>query len=526
MKLSRALGGLSGLVAVLVLGWTCLRPPTGLEARVLATRSDQAFFERWLKIQCDLELRPMTRRALASGPTAIMAGAPDSRLVLKLPQDLRLWEVPAVVGDLERRVYGEDLPAFATSRTLAQLLEIALGVCRERVRTASVLIRWRERRRLAFLESWRGRVAQGQPPGQAGLALEAVPLPEALRRLGLDLPRRFPDLEQQGRLRHFLEAVQARPGELEELLARELEEALPFAAFQVGAQRLARGLLCFTQADLQAFRAKRKTLRTDPRALRLEEQPLWSMVGIPERALGLAQARRSGDRDRLAALELDAMTALQGAVAQFPWSEEEDDAARGAPALMLTSKNLRCVGMAVLIHACLRSLGIAHDGMGLPLHVAILARTADGREWVLDATGETAPKAMRIPLPAGRKTMAQALGYPDYACRMPAERLLAAAILWNQTSEHAQETPGRLHPWRQRFFAWNPEDLNALQSYYLRQTRPEGARLWLQRILRQTPDDPAAHLELWALERDRGQQASAQAVWAKAVAGAPTTNRP
>lgn len=488
---------LPALLLAGALGWALLMPPTGLRAWAFPTENERSFHAEWLNHQLGVYAYPAPR---AQRPQPLLTSY-DHTGNLQIPRDLRVGELPGLVADLEAYALGGDRPAFGLGRTLASSAQLALAVARTH----------RPWPGTGWWHAWWLRRLEGS------LGAVARQTPAATGDLDAWVRQTHPDPEQQALLRAFLADLRRAPSQVESRLAAFWTDHLAVGLFDLGAQRLARRLTVFSAWDLEVFRRQRKLLEepTDP----LPEIPrrLWEALEIDGRAQALIAARCRQEAARVAELERQALKAILVEVHRFPWSLEDGEGSRGAPAQMLATKDLRCLGMSTLMHALLRNLGIRHEALAMPQHVALLATTADGRTWVLDATRDAEVRPLAIPLPADQDVRAEAMGYEDHVSRRPAQSFLAAALLWNLSMHlHLGPDPTR-QPWRRRFLAWNPDDLNALQSFHRASRHPEAARAWLLRILTRTPHDPAANLDLWALGQEKGRKREAQDAWERAM---------
>jgi hypothetical protein len=519
--------GIAALTALLLaLGALLGRPPAGLDALLLPTQGERDFQTQWLDLNGKIRLRPFSRRELpdwrwSAGDFHRQA---DGTALLILPEDVRLREVPLLVRDLETEAWGTAIPTTSFGRRLQALQEIAAAALAAREARAWAPWRWVLAHRRAQLEDMSRRAG-----GWRSLfEVEGLPLKERLTRIRALLRETPMDPEDRACAQRFLETVAVRPDQAEGRLAAELREAWPLAALRVSVQRMTREITEFTRADFDRFQSSGQIEANSPR--NAEDYPeqgkrLWEVLELDCRRAALEHARAAGDR-ALGALELEAVKAVQAAVRRYPWSAEGWSGRTSTPDEIRRTRAMNCVGMSLLIHGCLQALGIPHQAVQLPRHAAVAVRTADGGDWLLDATTSAEPLTLGGQLPEGSATYLrpEALKerYGDnLAHRDRAETALAVAVLNN----NAPASPLSSASWN-HLLAWDPAYLLGFQNRYqesLKLGRLDEAAPALEGATRLVPDDPGLWVDAWTLETDLHHPSRARAAWQKAQQAANAT---
>jgi len=519
------LGWWFAICAALTLAVWCVTPPSGLDALLMPTRSERSFHEKWLTLNGRIEPLLFGRGELQdwrwSGHR--FHRKVDGSALLILPRDLRLLEVPVVVKDLEEELWGSETPSFATSRRLTALLEITEASLQVRGADTWFLPRWLLERRRSRI--WEIRYRTGNCHDL--FELEGVPPGQRLARLRELLPKVALDSEDRRIVQDFLQIVSAHPDWAEERLVPELREALSLAVFQVAAHRMARGMTTFTRAEFRHFqeagqiKAGSKRKEADyPEAGR----SLWAVLDMDGRARELALARQTVDAARIQAMEESALRAIQAQVHRYPWSDLGWGGMTATPDEIVKTKAMNCVGMSLLMHALLQSLGIDHQAVDLPSHIAMAVNTTGGGDWLADATGGAEPIPLKGELPRDTPAFLRpgvlARDCPDnLAHRHSAERGLAVAMLDNYGSQ-AIPPSGGVHG-----EAWNPFHLVICEKGYdtaLRGGRTLEAAVRLDKLKRLLADEPEVWVDVWALELELGRKKNAASAWKRAMEKATT----
>lgn len=502
---------------ILALVFALGKPPTGLDALLLSSKGERQFLDQWLDVNGKVRLRPFSRSELPDPrwSSGDLHPETDGTTLWILPKDLRLREVPLMVRHLEVQAYGWELPPYATGRRLQALQEIAAAALAAREAKAWVPWRWELALRRRHLED----IAHRAGGWRDLFEVAGQPLAQRLDRIRMLLPKTPLDPEDRACVQRFFNAVAVHPEQAEGLLALELREALPLAAFRVSVQRMTREITEFTRGDFERFKSTGQ-IGTDS-SRKAEDYPeqgrrLWEALELDRRRAGLDQARSTGDSRTLATLETEAIRAVQAAVHRYPWSDEGWSGTTSTPDEIRHRRAMNCVGMSLLIHGCLQTLGIPHEAVELPRHIALAVRAAEGADWLLDATASAEPQPLQGQLPEGapvflRPDALKARYGDNLAHRGTAEPGLAGAVL-NNTSLAGPLATATWH----HLHAWNPAYLLAFQNRYqdaLRMRRDHQAREALAGITRLTPDDPAVWVDAWALETELHHPGRAREAW-------------
>jgi hypothetical protein len=126
---------------------------------------------------------------------------------------------------------------------------------------------------------------------------------------------------------------------------------------------------------------------------------LKESLGIDGYKVRLRDARAAVESDRsetreqkqlaLADLEKEICNKMLLEIGRYPWTDIDTSNAPSEPAKMLATKRMICTGKSVISHEFLEELGIRHDALSIPGHIALMVYLSDGKEYVFDPTNGT-----------------------------------------------------------------------------------------------------------------------------------------
>ena len=126
-----------------------------------------------------------------------------------------------------------------------------------------------------------------------------------------------------------------------------------------------------------SFRAKTTTLDQQGRYLR-------DAIGIDFYIKALKGTRASGDRKKIAEIELSASNAIARELYKYPYRNISSNGGY-TPRWVVDHKEVYCVGFSLIGHAMLSELGIVHQGLDIPHHSA-LSLDIGWTQYYLDGT--------------------------------------------------------------------------------------------------------------------------------------------
>jgi len=374
-------------------------------------------------------------------PFVLRRVLPDQNGDLHLARDFRLREVPGLLFALEQDAWGEEQPRFATTRMLSRMALAAESSLQRARASASFWSRpWRTHQLRAF-QTWRREAFPADP--------ELAPGPEVpWEALKQSLVAQLESEESQQRLATFMSVLQQNPSQVETRMAVALKEGLVLGSLQVGCQRLARQLRCFSRADLVRYKEGKRFEDgvwhySGPEEKDLLENPptVWSVLDVPARRATLDRLRAGNDRTALLAEERKTLLEVLKAIQLFPYvlSDQRGSSKTYLPDMILMSRYAQCVGKSIMIHAYLQALGIREQAISFSNHMAIAAQTSDGQQWYLEGTSTRAlsnTKALLLPgalyweMPLGMKGGSRDALMVPFALG-PSEHILASGMVTN-----------------------------------------------------------------------------------------------